>query len=553
MVDDPLACGPTVVVCGVSLRLLGLELTADGREIYEVVHASTAESPWRPGRLSPVGGATWALVDARGARVASLELGEPDHVFALAGGRTLDPDAVAHALGHWPVELQERLARRGVTGACSLAFDAAWFLDRLTRSPMDTPLHFPGAAGKLGLERLSQATEVLRAAADTPHSDAGLIGLLQRGLEGSRAQVPELRWLGDGRLIGESTWGDLSQVGDDIADGCRRAQGTGPLCVRFEPHEPMGLGFGPAVPSADILAGWEPEEGASVGSGVEVGEVEARGAAARAGVATGMVVVGLSGAGIHASRRDMAAPFEHILGAVDALRDTGKPVELTFRTAAPLTHWYAVELPAANVLASFGCEARGPAGNDVGVGESFDALCGDALLWREPTPRVFLGAPGSVTCAHVDICPQVQLAHGLLGVKVLGMASHAATARLSVAHGGREDDDSAFDEGATHVPVDRPLSPRQAQLLGDADVSLIWLGEGDLTAFHSGALHFASNGADGLSASLYHGIITEAGLPRLRAAAAAPDGRGASGGAYGGHLYAADLLKLVEARLRATE
>jgi hypothetical protein len=147
----------------------------------------------------------------------------------------------------------------------------------------------------------------------------------------------------------------------------------------------------------------------------------------------------------------------------------------------------------------------------------------------------------------------VQLAHALHGVKVLGVASHGATARLVAEHGGAEDGEGGYDEGATHVPTDRPLSARQARLLGDAEVSLVWLQAGDLAVLHSGALHFASNGAEGLGASLYHGVITPATVPRLRAAVAA-----AAGGAlregddpYAEHLFAADLWALVESRLLA--
>ncbi|MFT7581655.1 MAG: hypothetical protein ACI9MR_003333, partial [Myxococcota bacterium] len=182
-----------------------------------------------------------------------------------------------------------------------------------------------------------------------------------------------------------------------------------------------------------------------------------------------------------------------------------------------------------------------------GVGASFDALCGADLLWREPIPRLFLGAPGSVTCAHIDICPQVQLAHGLLGTKVLGVASHAATPRLVAEHGA--DGEVGIDEGATHVPTDGPLSARQARLLCDADISLVLLQAGDIAVLHSGALHFASNGADGLGGSLYHGLITPPAIPRLRSAAAAAGGSGDGEDAYAEHLFAADLLRVVERRL----
>jgi len=167
---------------------------------------------------------------------------------------------------------------------------------------------------------------------------------------------------------------------------------------------------------------------------------------------------------------------------------------------------------------------------------------------------LFLGEAGSLTCAHTDICPQLERAHGLLGSKILGVASHTGTPRLSAEHGGDEagsDEAGSDPEGggdeATRVPTDWPLTPRESRLLGDADVTLALLQEGDLAVFDSGALHFASNGADGPSSALYHGVITAAAVPRLRVAAAKAAGSHAkSDGAYRNHLFAADLLRVVE-------
>ena len=49
---------------------------------------------------------------------------------------------------------------------------------------------------------------------------------------------------------------------------------------------------------------------------------------------------------------------------------------------------------------------------------------------------------GSLTCAHVDMTPQLEMAHGLAGVKLLGVGAHAATRRLLDAHAPeREGDD----------------------------------------------------------------------------------------------------------------
>ena len=475
-------------------------------------------------------------------------------MFALALGQpALTPETVARATPHWPAALHVRLSCRRASGACTIAFDGSWFLSRLTGSAIDRPLLLPDAAVKLGLGGLLRASEVIAAAA-AQRDNTSLIELLRCGLEAA-ATGTEPVWRGDGRLIGESTWGDRSQVGANIAEGCQAALGNGPLRVSFDPQEPMGLGFAPEVPSAEVAAGRQPPVGASVGTGAEVGVVDPGGAAEAAGLLPGMVTTGLSS--LLLSLDGAPTPFEDILEAIDTCRDAGDWLVMTFDTAAPLTHWYAVEMPAASTLAALGASTGTSAElqpDDAGVGASFDALCGSSLLWREPIPRLFLGAPGSVTCAHVDICPQVQLAHALHGTKVLGVASHAATPRLSAEHGATEEGGASFDEGATYIPTDRPLSARQARLLCDLEISLLWLQQGDLAVLHSGALHFASNGAEGLGASLYHGLITPAALPRLRAAAAAPDGSGTDGDdPYAEHLFAAELLELVELRLMADE
>lgn len=552
VVETPLVAGPTLQIGdGLTLRLLGLHLEADGEEVYEVALRTATDAAWCEGRLEYVSEGAWTLVDGQGARRGPLTLGLPDDVFAQAMGEpALTTEAVARATPHWPSAVHARLAGRRASGASTIAFDGGWFLARLTGSDIDRPLLLPGGAVTLGLEGLVGASEVVSAAAGLA-GEHGVLGVLQRGLEAPSSGA-EAAWRGDGRLIGESTWGELCQVGEDIAEGCQAALGSGPLRVTFDPDEPMGLGFGPEVPSADVAAGREPSADASAGTGVEVGVVEPGGAAEAAGVTAGMGVTGLSPPSLDVDGRVM--PFEDILDAIDARREARAPLVMTFDTAAPFGHWYAVEMPAAATLAAL-ANATGAAGamqsGDAGVGAAFDTLCGRELLWREPTPRLFLGAPGSVTCAHVDICPQVQLAHALHGVKVLGVASHGATARLGAEHVGTEDDEGAVDEGATYVPTDRPLSARQARLLGDAEVSLVWLQAGDLAVLHSGALHFASNGAEGLGASLYHGVITPAAVPRLRAAAAAGGAVHEADDPYAGHLFAADLWALVERQLLA--
>ncbi len=547
---DALTPGPLVHVGDdLTLQLLGLEVEATGEEVYQVSFRSTPAAASRDGQLRHGGGTSWGLREGDASEPTTLTLGTPDEVFTMALGHDgLAPAAMAHNAPHWPSALHSDLARRRMSGPGTIAFDGGWFLSKLTTSTIDRPLLLPDGAARLGLSGLLRASKILSAAVAGGGQDDGLVQMLLGALACESGVDTGHDWGGEGRLIGESTWGDLVQVGADIAEGCQAALGTGPLRVVFEADEAMGLGFGPRVPSAAVAMGLQPAEGESVGSGAEVGEVEPRGAAAEAGVRPGMVVTGWSASG----RGEEAPPlaFEDILDAIDAVRDAGQALVLTFDTAAPLTHLYAVEMPAASALAALAVSAGGlPAiGSDSGVGVAFDRLCGSELLWREPIPRLFLGASGSVTCAHVDICPQLQVAHGLVGTKVLGVAPQEATSRWIAEHAG--DADSAIDEGAAHVPMDRPLSPRQARLLEDPDMTLVLLQEGDLAVFDSGALHFASNGAEGIAGALYHGMITPPVIPRLRRAAASAGGPHApSDDAYGEHLFAADLLHVVEQRL----
>jgi hypothetical protein len=124
--------------------------------------------------------------------------------------------------------------------------------------------------------------------------------------------------------------------------------------------------------------------------------------------------------------------------------------------------------------------------------------------------------------------------------------SQEATSRLAAEHAN---DGGPYGEEPSFVSTDRPLTPRQARVPGDPDVTTALLLEGDLVVFDSGALHFASNRADGLAGALYDGLMTSVAVPRLRPAAAKQGGsHPGSDDAYQDHLYAADLLRLVERR-----
>jgi hypothetical protein len=249
-----------------------------------------------------------------------------------------------------------------------------------------------------------------------------------------------------------------------------------------------------------------------------------------------------------------ALSFEGVLDAIDTRRSTGHPLTLTFDTAAPATRLYAVEMPAAAALCALATTVDGGPrlrARDVGVGASLDRLCGRALVWREGTPRLFLGEAASLSCAHTDMCPQVQMAHALLGTKLLGVASHDATSRLRAEHAEEAEDGEILEQEPTSVPTDRRLGARASRLLCDPEMTIAVLQAGDLAVFDSGALHFASNGAGSLNAAVYHGLITPAAIPRLRLAAARSGSHAPNRGAYSDHLFASELLRIVERRMPA--
>ncbi len=528
----------------VSVRLLALEIENGGAETYYVSFRSETKAEFRSGLMRHQGGQSWDIIEGHSVSCADVACGSPDEVFALALGESavrqqaLDA-TVKQGAPHWPTSLTQRLARRRLSGAGTIAFDTDWFSLRLATSAMDRPMLFPNATSKLGLADLERASAVLREFASA--KDLVFPQALLGALSAEATTAGELDWDGDGRLIGEYTNGELGQLGTDIADGCRAALGTGPLHVVFKPSEPLGLGLGP-LQVAD--ANDNGDNTASVGWGAEVGEVDAHGAAERAGVMPGMALERLSNPDmVLSSNGRNRMTFEAVLDEIDERRAAGVDLPVTFNTAASVTNLYAVEMPAAAALEVFSAAlgTEPPTTRiDVGVGM---ALRGCVPLWREDTPRLFLGEPGSLTCAHTDICPQLELAHGLMGLKFLGVASAQATPRLYAEHGEEE------AQEATRVPTDRALTLRQSRLLGDADVTLALLFEGDLAVFDSGALHFASNGEGGFSGAIYHGMITAAAVPRLRLAAAKDSScLSVATAGYQDHLFAADLLRIVEPR-----
>ena len=558
--------GPSLLVRGdLSVRLLALELSADASETYHVSFSPEPGAPFRGGTLRHAADDVWGLTGSDSATLVNIPFGSPDDLFAAALGQSAATSQVFAAMvsaaaPHWPNQVTSRLTRRRLSGAGTIAFDADWFLSELATSAIDRPLLFPGATSKLGLAGLRRASNILRQSGATQSNtpDNSLTNILLQSLHAERASSGPSHWAGEGRWIGEYPSGELAQLGTDIGDGCRASIGSGLRQVVFAPDQPLGLSLGPlqpADPSPETPQAHRGDESdqSSLGMGIDVGEVEPGGAADRAGVIPGMVLSRLSDPTLVASNGGRSSvPFETVLDEIDRRRAAGLALSVTFDSAAPVTNLYAVEMPANAVLAALaaasGSITSTMAPLDIAVGDALNALCEGALLWREDTPRLFLGEASSMTCAHTDICPQLELAHGLFGLKILGVASHKETARLSAEHGGNE---AAADEAAgyeaTRVPTDRPLTPTQSRLLGDTDITLALLQQGDLAVFDSGALHFASNGANGPSGALYHGVITAAAVPRLRIAAAKPaESHTDADGAYRHHLFAADLLRVVE-------
>ena len=565
--QDVVAESPTLQIGAVmGLRLLALVVDAKGAETYRVSVRATPGDPFVAGALAHVAGDEWELW-ADGARGAvEVTWASPDSVFALALGHdaTADARVVTESAPHWPAAVLERLAARGLSGPGTVAFDGRWFLTELASSSLEHPLLLTDAAAKLGLTGLERAAATLHALAPAlavaqnsgEATASGLPQLLLGALDAQQPANRRLDWQGDGRLIGEFPEGDLVQLGTDLADGCRLAERTGPLEVVFSAAEALGLGLGPRVYADAAVPTGGAQQIVSVGTGCVVGVVDPGGAADRAGLLPGMALSHLSYPNLPLPHEGPdAVSFEAVLDAIDSRRSEGRPLSITFDTAAPVTHLYAVELPAAAAIRALaGTVKGGPRmrSRDVGVGASLDALCGRDLIWRERTPRLFLGDPGSVTSAHTDMCPQVQMTHALCGTKLLGVAAHHATPRLAAEHAaGREGEDGdLLEHEATTVSTDGPLTPRASRLLGDPSVSIALLRAGDLAVFDSGALHFASNGADAVSGAVYHGMITPGAIPRLRVAASADVSLSDPHvGAYSDHLFASELLRLVQGRL----
>ena len=172
-------------------------------------------------------------------------------------------------------------------------------------------------------------------------------------------------------------------------------------------------------------------------------------------------------------------PFEEIVGLIDERRESGSPLTLIFDPAAPVTNLYAVEMPAMECLTAIAASEGGTEGWNAQDADASAALHeamvrytarnadtsqatgkGDAggVLWRETETKAFIGDAGSMTCAHVDIAPQLELSHCLQGVKFVGVSSHDATERLLDEHAANDEDTIATS--VSSCPTKCPTKPR---------------------------------------------------------------------------------------------
>jgi hypothetical protein len=570
-----------------ALRLLSLE-ASDHMSSSSSGQADTykvAKEGWGIGTLCQLQSEKsscedWLLTTEDGRLSETLRLGDADAVFDEALSQVVrDGDiSVKQEAPHWPEQLVDKLQRRGMSGKGTICFDGEHFLELLSSSALDSPLLLPNAAKLLGLEGLERAQDLLRSVATSLRcgrvdvSDNSFAEVLQRAMRAEKAALamdsfrrrkalndalPMGRckedaagdggdddvvsaWSGSGRLVAEWPDGEIDQLGSDVAAGCELAMGGRPRFQRvtFEPGQPLGIGFMP-------IGG---------GRGCEVGEVDPGSAAEQLGVCESMVLHQLARPD-HLGLREQ--PFEDIMGLIDMRIDAGEPLVLVFDTASPTKHLYAVELPAVGALAALAAsEARADCWNREDADASaamWDVITASSAstpaLWHEEETKAFIGDAGSMTGAHVDIAPQLELAHGLCGAKFVGIATHEETSRLlreyapaysdDGGEGEEEGDEEAMENVrlSTSVPTDRPLRAHESALLVDPAICVACVQPGDLLVFSSAALHFASNGAAGVNAALYHGLVTEASLPRLEVAAEA--GREGSAGT----LSAEDVLQ----------
>ena len=185
-------------------------------------------------------------------------------------------------------------------------------------------------------------------------------------------------------------------------------------------------------------------------------------------------------------------------------------------------------MPADGVFGALAAADDGWRAEDVDASGAMAALLEDAgtppPLWAEAATKAFVG---DASFAHLRALGH-RSRFGAVPRPRWRQADRRRFARRDAptggrARGSRDDDDERV---STAVPTHRPLRAREAALLGDDDVSVACVLPGDLCVFSSAALHFASNGAGGVSAALFHGIVTDPSLPRLVEAAR----RGSGGG-----------------------
>ena len=311
------------------VRFLGLELRHDVGETY-CVHVE----PFGSTTLRHIGGQDWHLGGDDDSAM-KLILGHPDELYAAAMGTSPRP-TVRAAAPYFPDATVADLDRRGISGEGTVAFDADFFLSRLSSASMERPLLFPHATEKMAeLQGLVRAGQLMQAMATTLRcgrvdvSSNAFAEMLQRAerAENAEASIRSLQkavddvspspplWAGAGRLIGLWPDGELAQVGGDVSEGCALAIGGKLHRVTFDAGEPMGIGFGP-------LALIE-------GRGCEVGEVDEGSAAERQGVKETMVLHQLAKPDKLGKTTPQYATLERGKSRVAQLRANPELIELT--------------------------------------------------------------------------------------------------------------------------------------------------------------------------------------------------------------------------------
>mmetsp|Transcript_41286 Transcript_41286/g.53230 ORF Transcript_41286/g.53230 Transcript_41286/m.53230 type:complete len:622 (-) Transcript_41286:233-2098(-) len=478
---------------------------------FSVSWKQVAEEEWQEGRLVPSdenSSNKWELQQISKSlknweHRMDFQLDENTDILQLAlqhsypqrqRGRHL---AASEAAPHWPQQILSSLTNSGLHGSGTIVFDAERFLHILAVSCPSGPIIFPSGSFKLELE-LEKAISTLQVAFGTASSVKGFLKFIGH---------KKLKRLSGGRLVGKLPTEELVQIGDDLSQGLLAT--TSKIQVVDFMEGSLGLSLCPITK----------EE-----TGAEVMEVEKGGQADMLGVQEGWVFKKINGVDV--------SDLE--FSEIDAEFDLPPPWKVEFDTACTAERLYAVEIPAEECMQVLGRKEENLC--DVG-GKLTTRLKKAPVLWKEEYSRLFVGDPGSTTSLHVDLVPQLEFCHVVEGTKLLGTATREATPDLLRQHVQEKD-----EMCETKIPVHTELSPSENALLKHPGMSIAMGLPGDILVFGSGSAHFATNGANGISAALYHGMVTPASIPQM-CQSLDPFTEDERMGRFGNHLSGMDILQ----------